>query len=640
LEGLIITGTSLRVVRKRDTSLKIGVADLDNYGPPERQGQSKDSNIIDAITDALSGKGEQTQTVQLSALKSFAVDDARIFIDDRVLNISWSLPRADVSITRDDDLIVGKFALENPDALINVRPLEADMLFDQETGNIDVKAELHGFELWKLGEKVPELDILAHQSLMVDGHLQANITKDLSLRSAIVHFESESGELNIKEWTVDPVPFDDLVLDMKYVGEGQVFEVSQFAINLPDVPLTGEAKVVLGEQDIQGSARVDVATIPHEAIAPLWPVELDEENAREWVLDKISGGRFSDLFVQTEFIVTKTEDSDDVEIKSLKAGFDFEGADIDYRAPLAPVTNAKGNGWFNYETDILGVNVESAKVLDMDVSTGVVELLQVVEEGAGSADILLDLRGLVQWVLRYIWADPSNAKPEIYVDNTTGVANLTTKISLPTQDDIAISDVKIKVDGTMNDVTLPNIVKGMPLTGGPFTASVADNLLVVKGKGALDGELVEAEYREFLESEGQPYKMQVKAKGRATERLRSKFGIDVADFLAGPAFVDVVYTETDNVNANVIVSANLKNSQLFIKPFKYEKAAGLDASASLKAVLKNDALQKVEDLKGSAPTFILESSTLNFRQKNGEDELVSGKFPRLVIGETIGALDF
>ncbi|MBL4805603.1 MAG: hypothetical protein JKY71_12165 [Alphaproteobacteria bacterium] len=643
LEGLIVKRPNLSVVRTRDNALHIGVADLQNFGPPEMQ-DDDESNIVEMIMEVLSGKDQQSQTVQLSALKSFAVDDARIFIDDRVLNVSWSLPHADVYLSRDDNLLEGRLVLENSDELIEVEatPLEAGMLLDTETGNIDIRAELNRFELWKLGEKVPELDVLAQQNMVVNGHLQASVTKDLSVKSAIVNLESPSGEFNIAEWSADPVPFENLAIDMQYYNADKTLEVSQFAIDLPEIPVRGAAKFAMDGEAVTGDVRAEIEDVQHSAIEPLWPVALEEDNAREWVVEKLSGGAFSNLFVDTQFVISDINAEEPAfEIEALEAGFDFDGVDIDYRSPLAPATDTVGTGRFDYTTDILKIDIDTGKILDMDVSDGEVELLYVVAEGKGTADVHFDLKGPVKSVLEYIKADPINANHEIDVANSKGRAEMVVNIHLPTKDDVAMSEVKIDINGTVTDASLPNVVKGMTLSGGPFAAKVKDNRLTVSGKGLLDGQPIEAEYREFLESEGQAYKMQVAAKGTATEAMRAKFGIDLSDFLAGPAYVDVVYTETSDVNANAVVNANLRNTQLFVDPFDYLKERGSDASASFKAVLKNGSVQRIEDLTGNAPTLVLDKSTIMFRQdQNGEDELASGSISRFVLGETVGALDF
>lgn len=641
LEGIIIKGPSLSVIRTRDNSLKIGVADLENYGPPERLGQD-DENIMQMIADAITKDG-QSETVQLSGLETLAVDDARVFIDDRVLNISWSLPKADISVTREDDhLIVGSLALENDDELIEAKPLEADMLFDPTTGNLDVKASLNRFELRRLGNKIPELGVLSKQNIVLDAQLQANIDKDLTLKSAILQVESEGGEINLEQWSAEPVPFKDLALNIQYFDANKTLEIPQLAVEFPEIPIQGSAAFVLGEDGVDGRVRADIEAVQHSAIEPLWPVALEEDNAREWVIDKLSGGDFSNLFVETEFAVTDLEAEEPAfEIKTLEAGYDFEGVNIAYRSPLAPVTDTVGSGRFDYNTDILSVNVKSGKVLDMDLTDGEVEVLDVVAEGKGSADVHFDLKGPVESVFEYIKADPINANHQIDVANTKGEADLTVNISMPTRADIKMSDVKLGVEGTASNVSLPNVVKGMVVSGGPFKANIKDNLLTISGKGQLDGEPIEAEYREYLESEGQPFKMQVSAKGMASAAMRNKFGADLSKFLTGPTYVDLVYTETSEADANIAVNASLKSAELFVDPFDYLKHRGNDANASFTAILKNGALQRIEKLKGTAPALVLENSTLLFRQNNqGEDELASGSVSRFVLGETIGSLDF
>lgn len=638
IEGLIIQKPSLSIIRRRDNSFDIDVADLENFGPPKRI-EDKGPSFIDTVLSNLNGEAGESGVVQLADLQRFEIEDARVFINDRVLGVSWSLPRADIAIERDDGLIVGALRLEEPDAPLNTVPFEASVLLDPVSGNIDAKAFLRKFDIYKLGEKIPELERLKNQKLQLDAEVQVNVSRDLVLNSMIMHFESEGGELNIEEWSADPVGFENLRGDVQYFAENQTFELTEFGIDFPGIPIVASAKFQKAEDKLSGIAKLDIAQVEHGAIEPLWPLVLAEDNAREWVVEKIQGGTFSNLFTYTDIEVDLAGEEPAFDLTSLRAGFDFKDASIDYRAPLAPATNARGTGVFNLADDALIIDIHDSKMLDMDVSDAVIELTDVVAEGKGRADIKFELAGPVKSVLQYIQADPINAKNDIDLDNTKGRARMDVHIDLPTQDGIKMSDVIIDIQGQMNDVVLPNLVKGLTLTGGPFDARVKDNLLMVKGKGQLAGEPIEAEYREFLESEGQPYKMQVDAKLTATEKLRSDFGIDISDFVSGSAHIDVQYTETDDVNASATVKANLRPSRFYVDPFNYEKQPGQDGSASLKAVLKNGSLVRIEALKVVAPSYSLEPSTLEFRTINGEEELSAANISRLLVGETIVKID-
>ncbi len=643
-EGLIIKRPSLSIIRNKDNSFDIGVPDFQTFGPqPQQSPDQAEGDFIERILGIVSRTdgAPQNTSSPLSMLKSFEVEDASLLIDDRVLELSWALPRSDAMIERVDGALQASLDVEFPSELEKAPRFALKAVLGIDSKMIDVEAMLTDFNLSLLAEKIPELAVLDGQDIPLTARIEGRVDEALALQSATLTLLSEVGTLNIAELSPEVVAYKNLRVLAHYKSEGQTLDISKAQISLgPDVTLEASGVLRFEEEKISGPVRLEIESIAQEAIGPLWPAALSEENAKEWVVDKLSAGMFSNVYAQGDLIIDRAEGEPSVDLQKLVAGFEFEGMRVDYRAPLKPVTNAKGKGTFDLDSETLRVDIESAKLLDLDITEADVELINIIEAGAGQADINVKLSGPVQSLFRYIQDEPIGANTDIDLKNVKGRGDLSVNIGLPTKADVKVADVKVRAQGTVNNVFLPNVLRGLTLSEGPFSLEIKDEKLNIKGKGQLAGRPVTVDYKEFLSSAGKPYSMKVKAAIMADPNLRSQFGVDLSTFLEGSAFVDVTYTEFGDGRAEADVKADLTQARLFVDPFDYEKPRGVKGETTLKAILKNGELKEVRNLRGTAPTLTLESSVISFHQKGQETELSSGKVKRFTLGETVARLEF
>ncbi|MEZ5814207.1 MAG: DUF3971 domain-containing protein [Alphaproteobacteria bacterium] len=647
-EGLILKRPSLSIIRNVDNSFDVDVPDMETFGPKregERESGFVEGDFVEQVLAVLSGGSSASGggISPLAMLKSFEIEDAGLLIDDRVLALSWALPNSDAVIERVEGGLRAHLDVEFPFEPANPPRLALDAVLDVTGEIIDVDATLHDFNLSLLAEKIPELMVLEGQDVSLDVRVRGRMDAALSVKEANVTALSERGSLSLAALSPEPVAYKDFGVAAAYKAEEQMLEVTKAQVTLgEDAVLEGSAALRIYEEGrkVSGPVRLEIGRIAQAALGPLWPAALAEENAKEWIVDRLGAGVFSNVYAQGDLVIDRTQEEPQVDLQKLVAGFEFEGMSVDYRAPLKPVREAKGKGTFDLDSETLRIDIESAKVLDMDITKADVELVNIIEAGAGQADININLSGPVQSVLTYIRDEPIGAETDIDIANVKGRGDLEVNIGLPTRADVKVSDVKVSAKGRVENVSLPNVVRGLTLSEGPFNVRIADNLLRIDGKGQLAGRPVTLDYREFLISAGQPYAMKVEAALLADPGLRAQFGIDLSAFLEGDAFVDAVYTEFGDGRAEADVKADLTQARLFVDPFDYEKAPGVKGETTLKAVLKNGELKEVRTLRGSAPELRLEPSTIYFRQKGGETELSSGKIPRFTLGETVARLEF
>jgi hypothetical protein len=213
-------------------------------------------------------------------------------------------------------------------------------------------------------------------------------------------------------------------------------------------------------------------------------------------------------------------------------------------------------------------------------------------------------------------------------------------VAFPTVKDLRADQVKVKVKGTLTDITLPDIVEGMALTGGPFQLDVADAAAHLSGTGKLDGHDITASLEQYLHLEGHPYSSRIKASVVADESLRKRFNVDIADWVGGAFPVDIVYTVQAEHHATVDIKADMTPATIMVAPMGYAKPPGTPADMNCTVSLLAGRVQQVSNLHVKTPDMLLDNGTLFFGPRDGRNNLNKGAFPVAKLGETDLALSF
>ncbi len=604
--ALIISKPSLSLIRHTDGTYDIGVADMKNFGPPKpNKADEVRGDIIEEILQSLSNSGEDkissSRSSILAYMKSFEIRDAIILMDDRISEIAWILPQTNAMIERDKKALRAEMSVNFTDGATNETFIRPNLRINGEMdlGNRDVgfSVVLERFGMSLIGDKVPELPLLTSPNVVLDADIRG-----------------------------------------QYDAQNQMLTIIDSYIKADDAKVDIETLLRVSKDAIIGDVFVGIDALDQVAIAPLWPLALAEDNSKKWVVDNLSEGLFYNANATASINISLNDEGQwDVALDQVIAEFEFSGMSIDYRSPLKAVSQASGNGAFDLKNDTLSIDVESAKLVDMDITAGDLQFKDIVKVGGGEADMNIKLNGPFKTVLNYIKDEPISVDMDTDMSRVSGTSDVVVALKFPLSEDIKIEDVLIDISGSLSQLTLPEAVGKLDLTGGPFDVRVKDNTLNVKGTGQLDGQTARVEYTEHLSAAGKAFSSQAVANVTVSPQMREKFGMDLSDFLEGSAAVDVTYTDFGGGRAEAQVAADLTAARLFVKPFKYEKAVGIAGRSTLKAILKDGDLVEIRGLKGSAPELSVDDATIFFKQVNGETALSSGQVAAFAVGKTRGS---
>jgi hypothetical protein len=640
--GLYISKPQLKIVRATDGTMDIGLGSRKEEVPEEGSNQIKEQTQITAqLLQYIARPGvERGKRSPLATLRRLEVREARVMIEDHVGGVSWYLPRFDIAFESVREGLAAAAYVELPGGREKDSRVRVDLLHGWESKDTAVQATIENFDTRILAGKMSGLTALQEQDIVFNGKLEMLFGPDFMPKEGYVEVISPQGGFFSSDVREEAVPYQDFYIKASYDGTRKKLDIPKASVTLNGTTIRAQGAVTHTDTEASGPLKIVIDDVTEAQIDALWPASLKGDSSEEWIVHKITAGTFHDLSADMNLAFLKTAQGWDFSAQHVLASFAFDGATVNYREPMLPVTEAKGRGTFDLDQEKLDISIESAKISDLNVTDAQLEFVNIIQEGKGVADINVKLSGPVRTGIEYVEKEPIKMEHDFDLTQVKGNANLNVNIAFPTVADIKIADVKVNVTGTLSDVVLPDVVKDLDLTEGPFEIAVKGNEFNLKGKGALEGRPATLEYVEFLSSEGQKHKNTVKATISADDELRTRLGIDLTKFLEGTVPVNVSYTEFQNGRSEAMIAADVTPARVFIDAFDYEKAPGIEGAATMKAVLQDGELKEISDLVASAPNLKIENTYLAFRGVGPETELAKGTSSRFVINESVGKLEF
>lgn len=647
--SLIITRPVIRVIRKEDDTLDFGLGTQEEAAGEAIEAHAEERrDLIHGLLDIIEGKdGQANAPSAMSSLKTLQIVDAQVMVEDHKIGASWFFPGFNMVFEKAVYGLSAKLDVEFPEVRGEKSYFHSRLLLNRDAGIAEAITNVKNLDLRIFAGKVEGLDILGEQDVVLDANVVAKLDKNFALQSLRGELLSAHGGIFSESLSAIPVPYENMRLLVNYVNDEQGAET----LDIPNLHVTAKGVTFRGQVQMAnmrgesgenagygGKVALMIDDMPHSLLAPLWPVALIGDSSEEWIVKKMGGGDLKNLKAEAMLALFRDEAGVwQADIQDLLARFAFVDMDMDYRAPLPPLQKATGSGLFDLEKDTLGIRIERGQMGGLDISRATVGFGRVAGEGDGHIALDIDVQGPLDKVFAYISEEPISLEEELDTDITKvkGAADLKVKLDFPTRDDLAIEEINMDINGTITEGYMPDVLEGLPLSGGPFAVSLNNERYTVSGSGALDGRPVTFEWLEYIDSKDKDYKHRAKANISVDPALRAHFGVDLDDFIEGSAIADLVYTGYSSGKADLDLEVDATPARFFIKPFQYEKPAGEKASARLKVHLQDNNLKSISALNGEAPYFKLENAAIDFRGAGKQTEIAKAVLERLVVGETV-----
>ncbi len=643
---IILAEPALRLIRTENNDIRLGMQEefLSSEADTAVPTQSPLMRIVEVLSQP---QGTVDSSSLIDHLRSLEIQAAKMIMEDHVLGMTWYLQNLDLSFARDKQGLVVTAGIQVPGGRDGSAEILLDVVYDRERKDFRTNVHVQDFNPHILSRKLESLAWLDEHQLYLSGNIEAVLDSSLNLRKAGLSLFSTQGALSFQGVYDEPVPFERLELDATYDEADQSVDIKALSLTAGGVSFLASSRFALNEGDIKIPLAITIDDLPQDKIKPLWPDVLRGKSVELWLTERMSVGRVHDVSVLLDMALRRVDgagrDGWSADIADIKADFQIENMTVDYQNPLLPATNIHGQGRYDYISDVLTVDITEAKISDLSITKGRLLIDHIVKEGTGTADINVDLKGPLKTLFGYISSEPIAMDEEELGFETAGVqggADLHVNVSFPAIKELLKEQVAVKAQGTLNDVVLPGVVRGLDLKGGPLTLDVADGRVILGGRAKLKGRDVKLNWEQYLESEGKPYASKIIATLKADKALREHFGIELDDWLDGVLPVEVTYTEFADDRAEASVKADVTPVRLMVKPLAFEKPSGVKGTATCKAVMKGGDLQEIKDLNVESTDLRMKNGRFIFKTAAQKTVLREGTVSRIVVGETDMDLDF
>lgn len=496
---------------------------------------------------------------------------------------------------------------------------------------LNVYGEFQQTPLYNFLQFAPTLPEGLRIRTVVDAEIALQLDNTWSLHSMNAVLKADEGKLRypINDAT-NEVDFNNLSVALTHDANDDILSIKNLSARVNDqvdVAVTGQLASYTEMDSVSGSLDLSVTNLPQDYFNRYWPKDYTDNGAYKWLTQRIQGGTFPKVDFQMVFDQARQTREDEKPLPpwllSAKGDFSYEGLTIDYNAPMQPATEAIGTGTYN---DVeLTLDIASAKVGAMDTREATLNFDDLISRDTGKATMTFPVTAQAQDVFDYIAAEPIKAFDNVAFNprGTSGDVDALVKIDLPLLADLPIEEVKVSVEGTLTNANIPNAVKGLTISGGPYAIAATTEDIKIEGSGQIAGQPIDLLWHEYFSSDSAvDYLSKIDASLTANDTIRAAFIEGITEYFEGPTKIDLDYVTDKNGGSTAIdVALDLSDTDILLKEVGLIKTAGQGATAKMKVGLVNGDLNSISNLSIAGDAISLGNGSLNFTNTNGEPSL-------------------
>lgn len=651
LEAVILDEPILKITRTAEGQMLLVIGDDTQEDLSRQAGTSNASTMpmdtADTIKSLLftsDGMGATSAAMRvLSHLKNVVIQNARLIVEDHTAGVTWVLPQVNMDMARSNNSLDVSINYIPPGrthlSAIKLMADSTEAVVENRKG-LSLELDMDHVDLGFFARNIEALKSMRGQNFTIDGNMKIVLSEDWNVQAFSGNIKADNGTLNLPEYFDEPLTLQDFALNVFFDKKSGIFSLTNTQATIKDVlvKLSGSANWGQGS-DVLLPLMLDVPNITMDQVHNLFPQKIMAgEPLEEWLTKNLSDATLRDVKVglylrQKKIINIEGKEDVIIDLDDATASFTYDNLTADYRAPLIPIKQASGTG--SLKEGVLDIQVEKGMMGDLIVKKGRVQLLDLLTAGKGDAIIDAELTGPVSTVIDYISREPVSLGDTIGMkpSDVGGTADMVVKVEFPTLKDLPADQVSVIAEATLNDAKIPNVVRGLDLTGGPLNLSVAKGAVKISGNGLLAGRPINLSWERYINEKDAPFISEITAKIDADKELRDVFGIDLDDFVKGAVPIDIAYKEPTKGNATVDMVLNLTPVEFFVDPISYKKPVGIPGEATATAILKNDVIQTIKGLSINIGKDKAIEGTLTFGKVGAEQDVRKATFKNVKLGE-------
>jgi len=561
---------------------------------------------------------------------------ARLVIDDRLLDATWSAPDTNISLLRTP---TGINAVTELDFTVGERTAAIQLNADyrQADGEITISlgfADLRPSMLASVSESLAPLapldipmggaisverdrygDIVRADFNLSGGPGRIAATTPISLDVPVERsrfrgtYTAADAEVKIEEFVLGfaddasiavPAPIDhsfplrELSAHGAWSIHANQFDIPEFKLSL-DRP-TVEGSLTVREDGIGYNldATVKGTGFAFDDIARYWPAGIGA-NPRNWILKHMPGGRIDDAHAQVSLHVTR---EGEVEIGSVGGEIRAKDLVVDYLPPMPKITKGVAHAKFNekkFDIEVLGGEASGLTAQGRVV-------IDDLDKKDQWTDLDLKIVGPLSAVLRTLDSEPFRFARAVGLSPNEAAGDTMTRLKLRfiAENRLTVDEIKMSAESELKGAGLPSVAFGLPLSDGDLKLVLDNNGMDVSGSAVIGGLPSDLQWRQNF-SKKAPFYTRYRVKAAADADVWRQMA-DLSptvlgpDALAGNVGADINATLNADGGGTVAVELLLDEAVLTLAPLGFEKPVGEPAQASIQVTLnqgKVTALPKV-----------------------------------------------
>lgn len=359
----------------------------------------------------------------------------------------------------------------------------APVAFDRAGLGIQYLAKTGEMRLSHLDIESPTLRAKASgQSYLVgaDGRRMSGPLSGALPESFVSQITFESVMIDPEGVFAEPVRFSSGALDTRLTLEPFQIEIGQMALAEQGRRMVLKGRIGADAAGWTAALDLTLNQIAHDRLIALWPRKLLAKT-RDWIGRNILQGKLSDIRAALRLAPGSEP--------RLHLSYSFDGAEVRFLPTLPPIQAGKGYSTIEgltYTVVMSEGQVTAPQGGKIDVAGSVFAVPDVTARPA-RAEIRLSTRSSLTATLSLLNLPPFNfmTKADRPVDLGEGLAEVETRLSLPLQKKVALSDVSYQVKGRVTEFRSDRLVAGRVVTSPVLDVTASPEGLEISGKGQL-----------------------------------------------------------------------------------------------------------------------------------------------------------
>jgi hypothetical protein len=374
------------------------------------------------------------------AIKNFAIENAKILIENPGSNTEILLEKSDTKISLEDNVLY--FSSSNK---INLSGNDIDMNSNCQLSNDDLlkcNIEINNFIVSSIANIHPKLKFL--NNINGNFNLTANLnSKQGSLFDANFKLSSPVGSFEFLNFFSEKINFKNLAIAGNIDSKVSSLSLSEVSADFDQTKFL-MSLLLSNYNDPQNQILdfdIDLKNLPGDGIKKLWPVFLSQKGIRDWVSSHIRGGVVNDA--HTKFRINYSQDNS---LEAIDAKLNFNNLNLKYSNYFPEITNIDGEA--NFSKDDMKIILTKGNVLNSKIRQGLVAI-----DNFNAPNVLLKIsgnsEGLAEDLLKHVnyQAKFSDQISKYF----NGNANSNFKIDLPIEQDFGIRDIELRVSSIISN---------------------------------------------------------------------------------------------------------------------------------------------------------------------------------------------